>query len=101
MLPTSIGLVPSQKIRALKTLVSIGAASRWLMTSPRSTKICSDSVTPTLCPAEASPGSSGTLQASIDFTRTVLLEGEKTTSSPTRSRPLSIRPAMIRRASNL
>ena len=40
-------------------------------------------------------------QLSIEAMRALLFEGEKTSRSPRRSRPVSIRPAKMRRSSNL
>ena len=56
---------------------------------------------PTDWPALAETGLGSTFQASIERTRAVLLDGEKTRVSPTRNTPVSIRPATIRRSSNL
>ena len=58
-------------------------------------------VTPTAWPAPAVSGHRSSGQASIVRIRAVLLDGENSRVSPTDRLPLSMRPAMMRRASNL
>jgi hypothetical protein len=53
------------------------------------------------CPARASKGAGSLFQASMDCTCALLPEGENNNLSPTRKTPDSMRPARIRRRSNL
>ncbi len=91
----------SQIRRPRNTLVRIGGLSGRLAISPRSMKICSSRVSPTDSPAWAWSAAAGRLQPSIELMCAVLPLGENSSRSPIAIRPLSIRPAMIRRSSNL
>ena len=91
---------PSQNRLARNTLVTTGALWPWLATWPRSMKMSSSSVMPTDWPTPAFVGA-GAFQASIEETRALALIGENSSVSPTCRLPLSMRPAMMRRWSNL
>ena len=93
--------LPIQKTLASKVVETMGNWSMRVHTSPRSTNICSSRVKPIDSDDVAELGCSGTLQASMELTTACLLEGEKITRSPVFNLPDSIRPAMMRRSSNL
>jgi hypothetical protein len=98
--PATSASRPSQNRLARNTLVTTGVLWTWLATWPRSIKMSSSSVMPTDWPTPAFAGA-GAFQLSIEATRALALIGENSSVSPTCRLPLSMRPAMMRRWSNL
>jgi len=93
-----------QNTRARSLVTAAGGDSVAAITSPRSTKASLSSNRPTERPARAACGAGPSTEAgqlSIDCTRAVVPRGMIVTASPTAIFPVSMRPAMMRRPSNL
>ncbi|MGY4600977.1 hypothetical protein ACVWXL_008723 [Bradyrhizobium sp. GM22.5] len=95
------GLSCSQKIRARSRRVSRGALLACAMMSPRSRNSSRSSVMPTERPAPWRPATGVTGQLSTVLILAILPAGMITISSPATRLPDSIRPATMRRSSNL
>jgi len=87
--------------RARRRRVSRGAWPRWATMSPRSMKSSRSSVMPTERPAPSRPSTGVIGQLSTERIFAILPAGMMTISSPAIRLPDSMRPATIRRSSNL